>query len=105
MMSRSDDYTSTSAAPPPNHLTASLLSSLLDRLKTLPEGESTAKLYKEYHVSGAKMDQIRRWVNSPSVDADRTQVILTEDGEESVKMMVSRTHVRVIQIAYTPILT
>lgn len=29
-----------------------------------------------------------RWVNSPSVDKDRTQVILSEDGEESVKMMV-----------------
>jgi cell division FtsZ-interacting protein ZapD len=90
MLSRSEDYTSTSAAPPPNHLTASLLSSLFDRLKTLPEGESTSKLYKEYGVSEAKMERLRRWVNSPSVDKDRTQVILTEDGEESVKMMVSR---------------
>ena len=89
MLSRSEDYTSTSAAPPPDHLTASLLSALFDRLKTLPEAESTAKLYKEYNVSEAKMNQLRRWVNSPSVDADRTQVILTEDGEESVKMMVS----------------
>lgn len=89
MLSRSEDYTSTSAAPPPNHLTASLLSALFDRLKTLPEGQSTTNLYKEYNVSEAKMNQLRRWVNSPSVDADRTQVILTEDGEESVKMMVS----------------
>lgn len=88
MLSRSSDYTSTSSAPPPDHLTASLLSSLLDRLKALPQGESAAKLFKEYNVSEAKVDQVRRWVNSPSIDKDRTQVILSKDGEESVKMMV-----------------
>jgi hypothetical protein len=89
MLSRSSNLTSDSAAPPPNHLTASLLTTLLDQLKALPDGESTAKLYKQYNLSPTKIDQVRRWVNSPSIDKDRTQIILTEDGEESVKMMVS----------------
>ncbi|KAJ9123962.1 hypothetical protein QFC22_000753 [Naganishia vaughanmartiniae] len=87
MLSRSTDYTSTSSVPPPNCLTASMLSSLLDRIKTIPEGQSIAKLCKEYNISEAKLNDLTRWVNSPSVDKDRTQVVLSEDGEESVKMM------------------
>ncbi|KAJ9093794.1 hypothetical protein QFC19_008171 [Naganishia cerealis] len=101
MLSRSSNYTSTSSAPPPNHLTASRLSTLLDRLKTLPEGQSIAKLCKEYNISEAKLNELRRWVNSPSVDKERTQVILSEDGEESVKMMVRLTaHRSVLLITY-----
>jgi hypothetical protein len=54
----------------------------------VPQGQSIAKLCKEYNITEAKLNELTRWVNSPSVDKDRTQVVLSEDGEESVKMMV-----------------
>jgi hypothetical protein len=83
---RRDEYTSTSAAPPPEHLTAPLLISLLDRLKTLPPGTEPSKVYGEYGMDANTMSEIRRWVNSPSVGEDEVRV---EDGNRIVEMKVS----------------
>ncbi|GFZ42868.1 hypothetical protein JCM24511_00586 [Saitozyma sp. JCM 24511] len=80
---RRDEYTSTSAAPPPEHLTAPLLISLLDRLKTLPPGTEPSKVYGEYGMDANTMSEIRRWVNSPSVGEDEVRV---EDGNRIVEM-------------------
>lgn len=35
------------------------------------------------------MRTLRRWVNSPSIDPEKTKIILSEQGEESVEMTVS----------------
>lgn len=83
---RRDEYTSTSAAPPPEHLTAPLLISLLDRLKTLPPGTEPSKVYGEYGMDAKTMGEIRRWVNTPSVGEDEVRV---EDGNRIVEMKVS----------------
>lgn len=83
---RRDEYTSTSAAAPPEHLTAPLLISLLDRLKTLPPGTEPSKVYGEYGMDANTMSEIRRWVNSPSVGEDEVRV---EDGNRIVEMKVS----------------
>jgi hypothetical protein len=83
---RRDEYTSTSAVPPPEHLTAPLLISLLDRLKTLPPGTDPSKVYGEYGMDANTMSEIRRWVNSPSVGEDEVRV---EDGNRIVEMKVS----------------
>jgi hypothetical protein len=36
-----------------------------------------------------KMKELKRWVNSPSVDKERTKIEVKEEGEEVVLMMVS----------------
>jgi hypothetical protein len=35
------------------------------------------------------MQGLRRWVNSVSIDKERTRVLISEQGEESVEMTVS----------------
>lgn len=35
------------------------------------------------------MSTLRRWVNSPSIDPEKTKIILSEQGEESVEMTAS----------------
>jgi hypothetical protein len=65
-------------------LTASLLISLFDRLKQLPEGADRSKVYKEYNMEPATMEKLKRWVNSPSVTGnDEVKVV---EGEEIVEM-------------------
>jgi hypothetical protein len=93
-MSRTATSTS-SAAPPQNHLSAASLSNLLDRLKSLPANESGTPsqaelaLYRDYAVDPETMSTLRRWVNSPSIDPEKTKIILSEQGEESVEMTAS----------------
>jgi hypothetical protein len=93
-MSRTATSTS-SAAPPQNHLSAASLSNLLDRLKSLPANESGTpsqaelSLYRDYAVDPETMSTLRRWVNSPSIDPEKTKIILSEQGEESVEMTAS----------------
>jgi len=87
--------TTSSAAPPRNHLSAASLSNLFDRLKALPANDSPEptqaelSLYRDYAVDPETMKTLRRWVNSPSIDPEKTKVKLSEQGEESVEMTVS----------------
>jgi hypothetical protein len=94
LLSRTPTSTS-SAAPPQNHLSAASLSNLLDRLKSLPANDGAEpsqaelSLYRDYAVDPATMKTLRRWVNSPSIDPEKTKIKLSEQGEESVEMTVS----------------
>ncbi|WRT65426.1 uncharacterized protein IL334_002369 [Kwoniella shivajii] len=72
------------SAPPVNHLTITLLVSLLDRLKSLAPGSDALALYKEFGVDKSVMDDVRKWVNSVSVA--ETDEIRVEDGEEVREM-------------------
>ncbi|WWC59953.1 uncharacterized protein I303_102516 [Kwoniella dejecticola CBS 10117] len=76
--------TSLSTPPPANHLTITLLVSLLDRLKTLKPDQDANAVYKEYGVEKSIMDDVRQFVNSVSV-AEQDDVRI-EDGEEVREM-------------------
>ncbi|WWC68960.1 uncharacterized protein I206_102896 [Kwoniella pini CBS 10737] len=74
-----------SLTPPPlNHLTITLLVSLLDKMKTLKSGQDIMSVYKEYGVDKSIMDDVRKFVNSVSVsEQDDVRI---EDGEEIREM-------------------
>lgn len=61
--------------PPPGTLTVSMLTGLLDQLKTLPPGADPTHLYRQYGMTPELLAPVRQWVNSPSV------------GDEEYKMM------------------
>lgn len=75
-------------------LTASQLTALLDRIKTVDSADVPAvkKLYSDYGVTAAQMSALRKWINSPSIDKEKTKVIISEQGEESVEMTASLSH-------------
>ena len=77
---RAELTNSPSSAPPPGHLTAPLLLSLLDRLKSMPGAADRRRVYAEYGMNEAKMEEVRRWVNSPSVGPQVDVRVV--DGEE-----------------------
>lgn len=62
-------------APPPGTVTVSMLTSLLDQLKTLPAGADPESLYKRYGLTAEQVAPLRQYINSPSV------------GEEEYKML------------------
>lgn len=91
LLSRSahPDLTSSSALPPSGHTTSSLLSDLFDTLKnTPPTLAAQDAVAKRYGLDGETVRGLKKWVNSPSVDKDKTVVKVDENGEESVQMTV-----------------
>lgn len=86
LSARRDEFTNASVTPPAGHLTAPSLISLLDRVKALPITGDRRRVYEEYGVDRG-MDEVRRWVNSPSVG--RVDVVKVVDGEEVREMHVS----------------
>jgi hypothetical protein len=82
LSARSPSTSSPTQIPPAGYLTAPLLISLLDRLKTVPPSEAEG-LYKQFNMSKDSMDVLRAWVNSPSVGEDEVRV---EEGERIVEM-------------------
>jgi len=76
-----------SSTPTGGLLSADQLSALFDRLKTAPADTDPSTIYKPFGLTDASMRDLRRWVNSPSVDKDRTKVEVNEQGEETVKML------------------
>jgi hypothetical protein len=78
-----------SSTPTEGLLSADQLSALFDRLKTVPADTDPSTIYKAFGITDASMSDLRRWVNSPSVDKDRTKVEVNEQGEETLKMLVS----------------
>lgn len=53
----------------------SMLTGLLDQLKTLPAGADPSHLYRQYGMTPELLEPVRQWVNSPSV------------GDEEYKML------------------
>ena len=84
---RRDEYTDASTAPPPGNLSISALETLLDRIKSSPTAADRARVYEEYEVKPERMEEIRRWVNSPSVGGEVEVRIV--DGQEIREMQVS----------------
>ncbi len=89
LQSRTSATSSPTTSRTTGHISADQLSTLFDLLKTAPPGTDPASLSKRFGLSDEMMRDLRRWVNSPSVDKDRTRVEVNEQGEETVKMMVS----------------
>ena len=52
-----------------------MLVQLLDTIKTRPASEDLTKLYKEYGVDAKRMRELRRWVNSPSVENEDVKLV------------------------------
>ena len=75
---------------PAGQLSISAVDALFDRIKSMPKGASRAEVYKEYGVDGRTMDEVRRWVNNPSVGGE-VEVNMV-DGEEVREMQVSCSH-------------
>ncbi|AFR98996.1 hypothetical protein C343_06983 [Cryptococcus neoformans C23] len=84
LRSRKDEFTSSSQTAPAGHLTFPFLASLLDGLKTLPPGSDPASLYKQYGVDKEKMEELRKWVNSVSVEEE--DIVRVEEGNEIREM-------------------
>lgn len=84
LQSRKDEFTSSSQIAPPGHLTFPFLASLLDGLKTLPPGSDPAPLYKQYGVDKEKIEELRKWVNSVSVEEE--DIVRVEEGNEIREM-------------------
>ena len=84
---RRDEYTNSSTAPPPGNLSISALEELLDRIKSLPAAADRASAYEEYGIKPERMEEIRIWVNSPSVGGEVEVRIV--DGREIREMQVS----------------
>lgn len=84
---RRDEYTSSSLAPPAGYLATPILEALFDRLKSLPAGMDRKKVYDEFGVDEKRMEEVRRWVNSPSVGGEvKVRMI---NGDEVREMRVS----------------
>jgi hypothetical protein len=83
LSSRTSLLTTPTQLPPPGHLTPPLLSSLLDKLKSLPPGGDPAPLYAEYSMDAKTMEGVRRWVNSPSIGEEDVEI---KDGERVVEL-------------------
>lgn len=73
--SRRPEFTNRTNAPPPGTLTVSMMTGLLDQLKTLPPGADPSNLYRQYGMTAEQLAPVRQWVNSPSV------------GDEEYKML------------------
>ncbi len=87
LSARKSEYTSSTQAPPTGYLAAPILEELFDRMKSTSSAADRKKGYEEYGVDPRGMEEIRRWVNSPSVG-----------GEVQVKM-VNGEEVREIQVS------
>lgn len=84
LRSRKAEYTSSSQIAPPGHLTFPFLASLLDSLKTLPPESDPAPLYEKYGVDREKVEELRKWVNSVSVEEE--DIVRVEEGNEIREM-------------------
>ncbi|WVN90394.1 uncharacterized protein L203_105630 [Cryptococcus depauperatus CBS 7841] len=83
LLARKAEYTS-SSLPLPGHLTLPVLVTLLDRLKALPPGSDPSSLYKQFGMEKDKIEQVRRWVNSASVE--EKDDVRVEEGNEIREM-------------------
>jgi crotonobetainyl-CoA:carnitine CoA-transferase CaiB-like acyl-CoA transferase len=72
-----------------NRLLASSLTELLEGRKSVTNSAELETLAKRYHIDAAKLGQISRVVNTPSIDERTVVRTMDKHGEESLTMMVS----------------
>lgn len=103
-MYRSRRRSEAEASSPPesiqNRLLVASLTELLDGRRSVTSSAELEALAKRYHVDVAKVQQLGRVVNTPSID-ERTVVRTTDKhGEESLTMMVSVGSPRLSRLAW-----
>ncbi|KAF8559528.1 hypothetical protein OG21DRAFT_1480297 [Imleria badia] len=70
-----------------DRLLASSLTELLEARKSITGSAELEALAKQYHIDVAKLEQISRVVNTPSIDESTVVRTMGKHGEESVTMM------------------
>ncbi|KAH7916033.1 hypothetical protein BJ138DRAFT_765044 [Hygrophoropsis aurantiaca] len=70
-----------------NRLLASSLSELLEARKTISSLEEEQDLAKRYGIDPAKLTELSRFVNTPSIDEKTVVRTMNTDGEETMTMM------------------
>lgn len=71
-----------------NRLLASTLIDLLNRRREVKSLDELKELADRYSIDFDKMENLARFVNSPSIDQDSIKRSVDEDGVEKVKMKV-----------------
>ncbi|KAG6832414.1 hypothetical protein H0H87_001574 [Tephrocybe sp. NHM501043] len=72
-----------------NRLHAASLSDLLDRRKSAKSTQEVNVLAKQYGIDAAKLENLARFVSSPSVHSGSEMRTVEKDGEESVVIRAS----------------
>ncbi|KAG6872808.1 hypothetical protein C0995_006407 [Termitomyces sp. Mi166 len=73
-----------STSPVHNRLHAAALSYLLDERKSARSTQDTERLVKQYGIDASKLENLARYVSSPSVQSGSEKRMVEKDGEESV---------------------
>ena len=74
---------------PRNHLHAIALSNVLDERKSATSQNELQRLAERYGVDVWKIQNLARFVSSPSVQGDRVIKTITKEGDENITMTVS----------------
>jgi hypothetical protein len=75
--------------PTQNRLLASSLSELLESRKTVKSQAELQALAEQYHIDLTKLDELAKFINTPSIDESTIVRSTNQDGEETLTMMVS----------------
>ncbi|KAF5387107.1 hypothetical protein D9615_001863 [Tricholomella constricta] len=81
------EHEASSLLPVHNRLHAASLSELLDKQKAARSAQDVERLAKQYGIDVAKLENLTRFVTSPSVQGGTAVRTVEKDGEESVMMM------------------
>ena len=72
-----------------NRILAASLSELLESRKTVKSQEELRALAERYDVDVAKLTELARFINTPSIDEGTIVRSVNQDGEETLTMTVS----------------
>ncbi|KAG2146903.1 uncharacterized protein EDB93DRAFT_1250693 [Suillus bovinus] len=70
-----------------NRLLASSLSELLESRKTVKSQAELQALAEQYHIDVTKLDELAKFVNTPSIDESTIVRSTNQEGEETLTMM------------------
>jgi crotonobetainyl-CoA:carnitine CoA-transferase CaiB-like acyl-CoA transferase len=86
---RSESEKSVSHDTTHNHLEVSALFDLLEERKLVRNHQGLVQLAERYGVDLEKLENVARYVNTPSIDEGTRVKRIGENGEETVTMSVS----------------
>jgi len=72
---------------PRNHIHSTALSNLLDERKSATSQNELQRLAEQYGIDIWKLENLARFVSSPSVQRGRAIKTITKEGEENIMMM------------------